>query len=77
MSTNEPWLTSIVTKTPQEGFELAIKLSRMGVKSAQPDVAILKKLRPIYSENADNLLASSHIVAIHFQTIAMANNHWK
>lgn len=32
------WLTSLKTNTPQEGFELAIKLSQMGVK---------------YGENAD------------------------
>ncbi len=27
---SEQWLTSLITKTPQEGYELAIKLSRMG-----------------------------------------------
>ncbi|HMN63353.1 MAG TPA: hexameric tyrosine-coordinated heme protein, partial [Burkholderiaceae bacterium] len=33
---SEKWLTSLLTSGPQEGFELAIKLSRMGVKYTQP-----------------------------------------
>jgi len=37
MSTNI-WLETLLTSTPQEGFELAVKLSRMGVKTTQPDV---------------------------------------
>jgi len=36
------WLSTLITETPQAGFELAIKLSRMGVKSTQPDVEVLK-----------------------------------
>ncbi len=68
---------SLITDTPQEGFALAIRLSRLGVKAAQPDVDVLKKLRPIYSTNADSLIASSQVVALHFQTIAAANDHWR
>lgn len=71
------WLTSLITTTPQEGFELAIKLSRMGVKSTQPDIEVLKKLRPEYSNNADSLTAASHVIATHFQTVVAANNYWK
>ncbi|MDZ7826064.1 MAG: hexameric tyrosine-coordinated heme protein [Gammaproteobacteria bacterium] len=37
------WLPTLETATPQEGFELAVKLSRMGVKTTQPDVEVLKK----------------------------------
>lgn len=68
---------SLITDTPQEGFALAIKLSRLGVKAAQPDVEVLRALRPIYSTNADSLIASSQVVALHFQTIAAANDHWR
>lgn len=32
----ENWLESLKTSTPQEGYELAIKLARMGVKYTQP-----------------------------------------
>jgi hypothetical protein len=71
------WLTTLQTDTPQEGFELAITLSRRGVKYTQPDVEILKKLRPAYAESADSLTAASHVVAINFQTVAAANNYWR
>lgn len=71
------WLTSLITSTPQEGFELAIKLARKGVAYTQPSAEIREKLRPIYSENADSLTAASQVVAIHFQTVAAANNYWK
>ncbi len=68
---------SLITDTPQEGFALAIRLSRLGVKAAQPDVGVLKALRPVYSTNADSLIASSQVVALHFQTIATANDYWR
>ncbi|MCF7528672.1 hexameric tyrosine-coordinated heme protein [Neisseria lisongii] len=73
----EQWLTSLITKTPQEGYELAIKLSRMGVKYTQPDAEIRTKLRPVYENNADSLTLASQVVAINFQTVAAANNYWK
>jgi len=77
MSDNNIWLPTLSTNTPQEGFELAVKLSRMGVKTTQPNVEVLKKLRPAYAEDPSNLIASSQVIAIHYQTIAAANNYWK
>jgi len=71
------WITSLRTNTPQEGFELAIKLSQKGVEYTQPDVNIRKRLRPRYSQNADSLIAASHVIATNFQTVAAANNYWK
>ncbi len=71
------WLTSLKTKTPQEGFELAIKLSQEGVEYTQPSEAIRKRLRPLYSRNANSLIAASHVIATNFQTVAAANNYWK
>jgi hypothetical protein len=73
----DKWLTTLQTETPQDGFELAITLSRRGVKYTQPDVEVLKKLRPEYAESADGLTAASQVVAIHFQTVAAANNYWR
>ncbi len=73
----ETWLSSLITATPQEGFELAITLSRRGVKYTQPDVDVLKKLRPEYANSADSLTAASQVVAINFQTIAAANDYWR
>lgn len=74
---SEKWLDSLQTENPQEGFELAIKLSRMGVKYTQPSAEVRNNLRPAYSENADSLIAISQVVAINFQTIAAANNYWQ
>jgi hypothetical protein len=71
------WLTTLQTDTPQAGFELALTLSRRGVKYTQPDVEVLKKLRPDYAESADSLTAASQVVAINFQTVAAANNYWR
>lgn len=72
----ECWLPNLMTKTPEDGFDLAIKLSQKGVEMTQPDENIRKKLRPKYSRNADSLIAASHVIAINFQTIAAANNYW-
>jgi len=74
---SKTWLPTLITNTPQEGYELAIKLSRMGVKSTQPDIEVLKKLRPEYANNADGLTAASQVIATNFQTVAAANNYWK
>ena len=71
------WLFSLITETPQQGFELAITLSRRGVKYTQPDVDTLKKLRPDYANSAEALTAASHVVAVNFQTVAAANHYWR
>jgi hypothetical protein len=71
------WLPTLKTATPQEGYELAVKLSRVAVKMTQPDAAVREKLRPVYAEDADALIASSQVVATHFATVAAANDYWK
>ncbi|MFD2759765.1 hexameric tyrosine-coordinated heme protein [Lentibacillus juripiscarius] len=71
------WLTSLKTKTPQEGFELAITLARKGVGYTQPSENIRKKLRPKYARNPDSLTMASQVIATHFQTVAAANNYWR
>ena len=71
------WLHSLKTKTPQEGFELAIKLAQKGVEYTQPNEQIRKKLRPKYSRDPDSLAFASQVIAINFQTVAAANNYWK
>ena len=70
------WLTTLTTATPQEGYELAIKLSRMGIKYTQPSDEVRQKLRDDYANNADSLTAVSQVVATNFQTVAAANNYW-
>lgn len=75
---SEPvWLESLITATPQEGYELAVTLARRAVRLTQPDVAVLRELRPVYATNPDSLIAASGVVAVHFQTIAAANDYWR
>lgn len=71
------WLKSLITETPQEGFDLAITLSRKGVRYTQTDPEVLKKLRPEYANDAAGLTAASQVIAINFQTVAAANNYWR
>lgn len=73
----DEWLVSLITETPQQGFELAITLSRRGVKYTQPDTDMLKQLRPEYANDAQGLTAASHVIAVNFQTVAAANNYWR
>ena len=73
----DTWLTTPITDTPQAGFELAITLSRRGVKYTQPDTDVLKSLRPEYANSADALTAASHVIAVNFQTVAAANGYWR
>lgn len=74
---SDEWLPSLITRTPQEGFELAITLARRGVRYTQPDVEKLRELRPQYAESATDLIAASQVVAVHFATVAAANDHWR
>lgn len=68
---------TLITETPEEGFALAVKLSQQGVATTQTDAEIRKALRPVYAHDPDSLIAVSHVVATHFQTIAAANNYWR
>ncbi|MEM7424491.1 MAG: hexameric tyrosine-coordinated heme protein [Pseudomonadota bacterium] len=70
------WLPTLKTETPEEGYQLAIKLSRMAVKLTQPDDAVRGRLRADYANNADSLTMASHVVAVNFQTVAAANGYW-
>ncbi|HMV70558.1 MAG TPA: hexameric tyrosine-coordinated heme protein [Pseudomonadales bacterium] len=73
----DTWLATLLTDTPQQGFELAITLSRRGVKYTQPDAEVLHKLRPVYANDADALTAASQVIATNFQTVAAANDYWR
>jgi hypothetical protein len=73
----ETWLPSLKTATPQEGFELAAKLARVGVKLTQPSAELRDKLRANYEQDSAQLIASSQVIAIQYQTVAAANNYWR
>jgi hypothetical protein len=68
---------SLLTKTPEEGRQLAVKMARLIIKATQPDASVREKLRPIYAENAALLIAIGQTVAVEFATIATANNYWR
>lgn len=73
----ESWLPSLITETPQQGFELAVKLARKGVTSTQSNKEVLFRERDKYSNNAEDLMMASQVIALHYQTIAAANNYWR
>ena len=73
----ELWLPSLITATPQDGFELALTLSRKAVTSTQPDKETLHAIRPFYSEDGESLIQVSQTVALWFSVVAEANSHWK
>lgn len=68
---------SLLTKTPEEGRQLAVKMARLIIKATQPDASIREKLRPVYAENAALLIAIGQTVAVEFATISAANNYWR
>lgn len=74
---NDSWLPSLITETPQKGFSLAVTLSQKGVGTTQPDVDVRKALRDAYAHDPDSLIAATQVIAIHFQTVAAANDYWK
>jgi hypothetical protein len=73
----ETWRPSLKTATPQEGIELAAKLARVGVKLTQPSAELRDKLRANYEQDSAQLIASSQVIAIHYQTVTAANNYWR
>ena len=74
---DEVWLPSLITPTAQAGFELALKLARKGVAATQASPEIRGKLRSAYEQDTAQLIHASHVVAVHFQTIAAANDWWR
>lgn len=68
---------SLITNTPEEGRQLAVKMARLIIKITQPDPEMREKLRPIYAEDAAMLIAIGQTVATEFATIAAANNYWR
>jgi hypothetical protein len=74
---SDTWLPSLITATPQAGFDLAVKMSRVGVKVTQPSDQVRSHLRAAYEQDSAQLIAASHVIAVHFQTVAAANNWWR
>lgn len=72
-----PPVPSLITETPEEGFALAVKLSQKGVVYTQPDAQVRSGLREQYANDPNSLIHVSHVVSVHFQTVAAANDYWR
>ncbi|MEH1813977.1 MAG: hexameric tyrosine-coordinated heme protein [Nostoc sp.] len=68
---------SLLTETPEEGRQLAVKMSRLIIKLTQPDEEKRNQLRDVYGNDAMMLIAVGQTVATEFATIAAANNYWQ
>jgi glycerate-2-kinase len=68
---------TLITETPEQGRQLAVKMARLIIKDTQPDAEVRERLRPIYANDAAMLIAIGQTVALEFATIATANNYWK
>jgi len=77
MAKKEQWLPGLITPDAQSGYDLEIQLSRMAVKLTQPNDDVRSTLRETYETDATALIHASHVVALHFATIARANDHWR
>ena len=75
MSGSDPF--TLITSTPEAGFDLAVRLARLAVKLAQPSAEIRTRLRAAYEQDSEQLIAASQVTATHFQTIAAANDYWR
>ena len=74
---DESWLPTLNTNTPQEGFELAVKLSRLAMVVAQSCDDNRQEARPLRLDDASQLVGAAHVIALNFQTIAAANDWWR
>ena len=71
------WLSTLITSCPQEGFELAIKLSKVGLQASQSDLKLSEKYEPVLVSEVMDVTISSQLIALNFHTIALANNYWR
>jgi hypothetical protein len=68
---------TLITATAEDGRALAITMARHSIHNIQPDLDVLVGGRPVYSTSPDSLVAVSQVIALEFQTIAVANNYWR
>ena len=75
MDNMEIWLESLITNSPQEGRELAIKMAGKSIAAIQTDTELRKKLRSDYANDTAQLNTTANVFAIEFQTVESANNY--
>ena len=74
MKMDDLWLPTLKTGTPQDGIELAIKLSDLGFMVSQRSEDNRLTPQTIRKYTHSQLIAAAHVIALNFQTIATANN---
>lgn len=68
---------TLITSTPEEGRQLAVKMARLIIKLTQPDADKRQEQREVYANDPIMLIQIGQTVAMEFATIAKANNYWK
>ncbi len=68
---------TLLTATPEEGRQLAVKMARLIIKVTQPDAGKRESMREAYATDPSMLIAIGQTVATEFATIAAANNYWR
>ena len=68
---------TLITSSPEEGRQLAIKVARLNVKATQPDAKVRERLRDVYAEDPALIIALGQNVALEFAVIAAANDYWR
>lgn len=77
MQASDNYMPSLITDTPYEGRQLAIKIVRKTIGTIQTDTAAKHRVRAKYAEDPALLMNAAELVAIEFKTIAIANNYWR
>lgn len=68
---------TLITASPEEGRALAITLARHSIHAMQKELEVLTSGRAQYAHDPFGLIASSHVIAVEFATVAAANNYWR
>lgn len=77
MKASDDYMPSLITATPYEGRQLAIKIVRKTIGTIQTDAAAKHRVRAKYAEDPALLMNAAELVAIEFRTIAIANDYWR
>jgi hypothetical protein len=71
------YMPSLITATPLEGRQLAIKIVRKTIGTIQKDGEAKHRVRKMYAEDPMMLMRAAELVSMEFKIIAEANNYWK
>lgn len=70
----EQWPTTPRAGTPQGGWELTVRLSRVSIKVTQPSDEARGQLRAAYGHDTAQLVVTCQVSATRVQTVADPND---